>query len=141
MGNLIQQLFSARADLANTSFNFTPWLIIIGVALFLSWYYWVEGRRKIPWIKNHTVCKQYVFDRMFNAPQVPVWAVVGLVPLGGQFLDTSFFSWRIWLVAWVLWGVGIALFWLVYFVRDFPRHAVEFERFKERAKYLPGRQR
>lgn len=138
MNAIMTWLFTARPDLPDPSFNWAPWLIVIAAGLLIPRYYWVEGRRKIPWIKNHTVWKQYILDRLFSSPQLPLWAFVGLVLLGAQGLDTSFFSWRFWLVIWVGWGVAIAVYWLMYFIRQFPQHMVAYERFQERAKYLPG---
>jgi hypothetical protein len=138
MDNIVKWFFTARSDYPDTSFNFMPWLIVIGGSLALWVYYWVEGRKKIPWIKNNIIWKQMILDRLFTTPQVPIWAFVGLIILGAQSLDTSFFSWRIWLDIWILWGALIVAYWIRYFIRDYPRDVVAYQKFQERAKYLPG---
>ena len=136
MDHIIQWFFTARGDMTPPTFNYAPWLIIDALALIIPIYYGLEGRRKIPFIKNNPVLKQYVFDPMFNPPQLPVWAMVGFIVMGGEFLD-SFFSWHFWLVLWLGWGAGLVIYWLNYFIREHPQHMVNFARYQERAKYFP----
>ena len=147
MGNLIAWLFTDPATEGvnspsglPTSMNFTPWLILVALGLLLPIYYNLEGRKKIPWIKNHTIWKQYILDRMM-AQLVP-WALTGGIILAFRFgLTSSFFAWRIWQVLWVGWLAALVIYWIYYFIRIYPSHIVAFEKQKELSKFLPSSNR
>lgn len=147
MSNLMGWLFTdAYTEGLNTPsgkptpFNAIPWLIIIGLVLLVSLYYVLEGRRKIPFIKNHRIWKQFVLDRVLK--HAATWAGVGLVVIGGRtILFYTLFSWRIWLILWIGWLIGIAAYWVKYF---FSKHSVlldNYNRELDRARFLPSTQR
>jgi hypothetical protein len=146
MGNLFAWLFTdpategANAGLSGpTPMNFTPWLILAGLALLIPIYYSLEGRRKIPGLKDHGVWK-YILDRMTN--QLWPWALVGAAVLFFRWAFTSsFFAWRIWHVAWIGWLIGLVVYWIYYFVRVYPGHMLAYQKRAEHSKYLPSSKR
>jgi hypothetical protein len=146
MGNLIAWLFTdpstegANAGLSGpTPMNFAPWLILIGLGFLLPFYYTVEGRKRIPGLKDNGVWK-YILDRM--SAQIVPWAFVGLIVIGFRFaIPASFFAFRIWHVLWLGWLVGLAAYWVYYFVRDYPGHMLAYRKQAERSKFLPSSNR
>jgi hypothetical protein len=147
MGNLVYWLFTDPATEGlnsptglPTPMNYLPWLVLVGVlGLLLPIYYKIEGRRKIPTIKNHRV-RKYFLDRMSD--QLIPWAIAGLVILGFRVaLTSSFFAWRIWHVLWIGWLAAIVIYWIYYFIRIYPSHMVGFEKQKELSKFMPGSNR
>ncbi len=146
MGNLFAWLFTdpategANAGLSGaTPMNFTPWIILVVIALLIPIYYALEGRRKIPGLKDHGVWK-YILDRMTN--QIWPWAFVGIAVLFFRWsFTTSFFAWRIWMVAWVAWALGLVAYWIYYFIRQYPGHMVAYQKRAELSKFLPNSNR
>lgn len=146
MGNLIAWLFTdpttegANAGLTGpTPINFTPWLILVALGFLVPIYYHQEGRKRMPFIKGNGM-RKYFLDRMMN--QLVPWAMVGAAVLFFRWaLTSSFFSWRIWHVAWVAWGVGIVFYWVYYFIRVYPGHKFAYEKQTERSKFLPNANR
>lgn len=143
MSNLMAWLFTdPQTEMANLNLSSPApypnllFLVVIGTSFLIAFYYTVEGRKRIPFIKDNRVWK-YIFDRMLKS-HLPIWALVGLFVVGFHFIP-SFFAWRIWTVLWVAWGVSLVGYWIVYFVRDFPRHIVGYEKKIERTKFLPSR--
>jgi hypothetical protein len=142
MGNLISWLFSmAQNDNGDQlPFNAFPWYAVVGLLTLAAFYYGVEGRRKIRWIKDHMVWKQLVLDRLTQ--HVGWWGGVSLLILiCHQVLYYTLFSWNLWMVALVGWGVGIVIYWAYYFVVHHNRNIVGYEKMLERNRYLPGANR
>jgi hypothetical protein len=146
MGNLLSWLFIDPATEAGgpngtpTPMNYTPWIVLIAATFLLAVYYWVEGRKRIPGLRDHGVWK-YVIDRMTK--QVIPWSLTGIPILFMRWaFDTSFFSWRIWQVGWVLWGFGIFVYWVYFFIREYPPLWVTYGKQIELSKYItPPRRR
>ena len=146
MGNLVYWLFTdpATEGLNSSSglptpMTFLPWVILVALGLLVPLYYNIEGRRKIPTIKNHTV-RKYFLDRMMA--QIAPWALTGGVVLGFRYaLTSSFFAWRIWHVLWIVWLAVIVIYWFYYFIRIYPGHMVAFDKQKELTKFLPSSNR
>ena len=143
MGRLFTWLFTDAATEAGgkngdpTPFNVLPWLIVCGLALLVAFYYYTEARRN-RWIKDHLIWKQYVLDRMM--PQAAIWGGVGLLVIFFRWaVYYSLFAWRIWMVAWIIWGAVIVGYWAWYFITKHNSLIVSFERNVERQKYLPSR--
>lgn len=144
IGNILGWLFtdpqtagaSSASGLAQPFPYYALWLVILGLAIVVPVYYSVEGRRKISWIKDHMIWKQYVFDRM--APQLGWWGFVGLIVILFRYIANSTpFAWPIWIVLLIGWGVGIVAYWLYYFIRRHNSLMVSFDRQRERQKFLP----
>ncbi len=147
MANLMSWLFTdAYTEGLNTPsgnptpFNAAPWLIVIGFSLLVVIYYSLEGRRKIPFIKNHRIWKQYVLDRLLQ--HVAWWAGIGLFIIGGRvILFYTLFSWRIWIVLWLGWLAGIVFYWAKYFISKHGSLMETYNREVDRARFLPSAQR
>ncbi len=147
MGNLMAWLFTdpategaSSATGLPTPINYLPWIILCAAAILLPAYYALEGRKRIPGLRDHGVWK-YVLDRMGR--QLVPWGLVGLPILALRWaFDSSFFAWRIWQVSWVFWGIGIFIYWIVFFIREYPPLWVAYGKQVELSKYLtPPRRR
>ncbi len=119
-----------------TPFHPMWWIVAVALLLLIPFYYSVEGRKRIPWIKDHTIWKQ-TFDRLL--PAAGWLGFVGAIIIGARvYLFYTIFSWRVWLIGWLLWGVILLIRWTVYFVRDFPRMNDAYTAKLERDKFDPA---
>jgi len=140
MGNFLQWLFS---DPLTSGGGTDPqpfpyyalWLVLIGITLLVPAYYVAEGRRRIPWIKDHMVWKQLVLDRMVQ--HVAWWGgIAGIVVLFRFISPSTPFAWPIWFGVLFIWAAVIVGYWLYYFIRRHNGLLVAFERQRERQKFL-----
>jgi hypothetical protein len=101
-----------------------PWIVFTVVVLVGYFYYQLEGRKRF--VKGRTLpLNRWILDRIMN--QIALLAFVGLFVMASRaYLDATFFAWRFWRYAWLAWGLGIAIYWLVYFVRRYP-HDREYQ--------------
>jgi len=150
MGNLFLWLFTDPATEAGgkngdpTPFNPVPWLIVMGVFVLAIFYYNTEARRN-RWIRDHLIWKQYVYDRMLRngfGGQLGLYTLVGLFLIGMRIvLYFTLFAWRFWMGAWILWGVGLVVYWLYYFATKHTGLIVAFEKNVARQKFMPSSNR
>jgi hypothetical protein len=142
MGNFISWLFvDAQTEAGGpngdpTPFNPTWWIVVMGLLLLAAIYYFAEGRRKIPWIKDHTI-RKYILDRM--VPQAAWLGGVGLIIVACRLLlFYSFFSWRIWLALWLVWAAVLVGYWIYFFIVKHPAMDVAYRTMLERNKFIPS---
>ncbi len=135
---IITWLFSENMDSTTNAqlyFNAAPYYIGAGLILLAGFYYMVEGRKKIPYIKNHTVWK-YVLDHMLS--QVAIWAVSGIfIVVLKVYLYYTLFSWNLWLILWAGWFVGIIIYWVWHFTRKHGDFMTIYNRTLELHKFMP----
>ncbi len=110
-----------------------PWIIFCAAGLLITFYYYVEGRKRF--VKNKPLIK-YMLDRYLG------WfAVICLIgfPLifSRVFLDSYFFAWRFWRYLWLLGLVAWAGTWVVYLVRKYPKERANFIAWQKREQYIP----
>jgi hypothetical protein len=95
---------------------YAPWIIFTIAAFLLVGYYWAEGRRRF--VKGRMPLYKSILDRMSR--QLGWFAFIGVIIMGCRyFFDSSFFAFRFWRYAWLAWAVGLAIYWVIYFVRRF----------------------
>jgi hypothetical protein len=141
MDHVIQWLFTdaQTAGAATPSgqpevFHFyLPWMIFCALGLLIPFYYWVEGRKRF--FGSHTLHKA-ILDKMMN--QLALLAFVGpFVMFGRWAMYYTFFSFRIWRYLWLLWGVILIVYWLVYFITKYPREIREYRYQRTMSQYIP----
>ncbi len=140
MGNYLQWLFTdpltAGGGTTQQPFPYyTLWFVLIGITILVPLYYWLEGRRRITWIKDHYVWKQQVLDRLTQ--HIAWWGGIAAVVLAFRYISPSTpFAWPIWFGLLFAWAAVIIGYWLYYFIRHHNGHLVAFERQRERQKFL-----
>jgi hypothetical protein len=100
-------------------FHFYPqWIIFSIIAFLIVGYYWAEGRKRF--VKGRMPLYKSILDRMMR--QLGWFTFLGVIILGSRyFFDSSFFAYRFWRYAWLAWAVGLAIYWVVYFIRSYAR--------------------
>ena len=115
---------------------YAPWLIFCALGLLIPLYYWLEGRKRL--VKGNLLLKRNCDRFLYN--QLPWLALVGFFLIAGRYAaDSSFFAWRFWRYAWAGGGVGIAVYWLYYFVRRYPRELNYYRTHRTLSQYVPKR--
>jgi hypothetical protein len=109
--------------------------VLIGITLLVPLYYELEGRKRIPWIKDHMVWKQLVLNRLMV--HVAWWGgIAGFVVLFRFISPSTPFAWPIWFGVLFIWAAVIVGYWLYYFIRSHNGQVVAFERRRERQKFM-----
>jgi hypothetical protein len=130
-GSLFVDRMTAGDGTNPAPFNFVAWLIPIGIVFLVSSYYKLEGRRKIPGLKDHTIWKRHILDPMTS--QLLWWSGVGgCIMFFKAVSPSSLFSWNLWLVAWGAWGAGIVFVWGKYLIKDYNRNMDAYNKMVER---------
>ncbi len=141
MGNIIQWFFTSPTDagLQTASgkpeqFHFyLPWIIFCVLGLLIPFYYRMEGRRRF--FGSHALHKA-ILDKMTN--QLALLAFVGPFIMFARYaMDPTFFSFRIWRYLWLLWGVVLIVYWLVYFIRRYPTEIRAYRLHRTMRQYVP----
>jgi hypothetical protein len=109
------------------------WLALCGIILLIWFYYQVEGRKRF--FGSNWLLKG-IFDKIAN--QYSLLAFVGPFILAGRiFLDSSFFSWRIWRYGWLLWLVILTVYWAYYFAFRFKAERDGYRAYQIKQQYIP----
>jgi hypothetical protein len=113
---------------------YAPWIIVCVLGLLIPLYYSVEGRKRF--VKGNLLLKRNL-DRFMDR-HLPWLAGVGLMLIAFRYAaDSAFLSWRAWRYAWLLWALGIAIYWGVYLVRRYPQEAAYYKRYHTLMRYMP----
>jgi len=144
--NLIQWLFTDPFTAATNGglsvpeepFHFyVPWLIFCSLGVLIAFYYSVEGRRRF--FKNMPIIK-YMLDRYIG--WFSVICVLGYPLIFARaYLDAYFFAWRFWRYLWLAALVVLAITWIVYLIRKYPKERAEFLAYQNRQQYIPKSKR
>jgi hypothetical protein len=117
---------------------YVPWIIVCVLGLLIPAYYGLEGRRRL--LKGNLLLKRNL--DLFLERQLPWLAGVGLILIGFRAAaDSAFLSWRAWRYGWLLWVLGIAIYWGIYFVRRYPQESAYYKRYHTLMRYMPQRKR
>lgn len=113
---------------------YIPWMIFCAAGLIIPIYYYVEGRKRFV---GHHALNKYILDRILLRQLVWV-ALVGWMLMGMRAaMDYNLFSWRLWRYGWLLWIVGLVVYWIYYFAF---RYASDLEWYRNKRtmeKYYP----
>lgn len=110
-----------------------PWLIFCCAGLLISFYYYVEGRKRF--VKSRPLIK-WMLDRYLG--WFAVICFVGLPLIFSRiYLYNFFFAWRIWRYLWLVGLLTWAILWIVYLVRKYPRERASFAAHVNRQQYMP----
>ncbi|GCE13841.1 hypothetical protein [Tengunoibacter tsumagoiensis] len=138
--NLIQWLFtdpitaSNNANLPNEEpFRLLwPYLVFCCAGLLITFYYFVEGRKRF--VKSKPIIK-YMFDRYLT--WFGVICFIGLpIIFARVYLDGFFFAWRLWRYLWAVALIGWAVTWIVYLVKKYPAERDNFVAYQNRQQYI-----
>ena len=110
-----------------------PWLIFCVLGLLITFYYFVEGRKRF--VKSKALIK-YMLDRYLG--WFAVICFIGLPLIFSRvFLDAYFFAWRFWRYLWLVALLAWAITWIVYLVRKYPQERANYAAWQKRDQYMP----
>src|SRR5689334_24009733 len=125
---------SGGAQFVEVFHFYVPWIIFCVLGLLIPFYYNFEGRKRL--VKGNLLLKRNL-DRLMDH-HLPWLAGVGLMLILFRYAaDSAFLSWRAWRYAWLLWGLGIAIYWGIYLVRRYPQEAAYYKRYHTLRRYVP----